>query len=143
MASIRVAIDDMEWTPGSAYKGSAAIYEGKEIFHRKVLSDRRHEGGGLALLAKVSPPPGKLIKIVAVARSDEHVFDLSGGRATKSGKPLAAPGDYTLNPKGQPHSAMIAGENVSLVIYSGEPDEVKSIEVLDIEPVPDRSEAAL
>jgi hypothetical protein len=133
MASIRVDIDNMEWTPGSAYKGSAAVYEGKEIFHRKVLSDRRHEGGGLAVLSKISPPPGKLIKIVAVARSDEHVIDLSGGRATKAGKPVAAPGDYVLNPAGQPHSAMIAEENVSLVIYSGESDEVISIEVLDIE----------
>jgi hypothetical protein len=134
MTSIRVNIDDMEWTPGSAYKGSAAIYEGQEIFHRKVLSDRRQEGGGLALLSKISPPPGKLIKIVAVARSDEHVIDLSGGRATKSGKPVAAPAGYALNPRGQPHSAMIAEENVSLVIYAGEPDDVKSVEIVDIEP---------
>jgi hypothetical protein len=29
---------------------------------------------------------------------------------------------------------MIAQENVSLVIYRGEPDEVKSVEILDIEP---------
>ena len=134
MTSIRVDIDTVEWIPGSAYKGPEAIYEGQEIFHRKVLSDRRHEGGGLALLSRISPPPGKLIKIVAVARSDEHVFDLSGGRATKSGKPVAAPGGYTLNPKGQPHSAMIASETPALVIYAGEPDEVKSVEVLDLEP---------
>src|ERR1700733_3531214 len=120
MPSIRVNIDNLEWTPGSAYKEAAAVYDGKEIYHRKILSDRRHEGGGLALLSKLSPPPGKLIKIVAISRSDEHVVNRSGGPATKSGKPVAAPADYTLNPKGQPHSAMIAEENVSLVIYSGE-----------------------
>jgi hypothetical protein len=135
MPSIRVDVDQIEWIPGSAYKEEAALYEGQEIFYRKVLSDRRAEGGGLALLSKISPPPGKLIKIIAVARSDEHVFDLSGGgRANKAGKPVAAPGGYTLNPKGQPHSAMIAEENISLVIYHGESDEVTSVEVLDIEP---------
>jgi hypothetical protein len=135
MPSIHVDVDNMEWTPGSAYKGPAALFEGREIFYRKILSDRRAEGGGLAVLSKISPPPGRLIKIVAVARSDEHIFDLSGGgHATKAGKPIAAPGSYTLNPKGQPHSAMIAEENISLVIYAGETDEVKSVEIVDIEP---------
>jgi hypothetical protein len=53
----------------------------------------------------------------------------------KSGKPIETPGNsYTLNPTGQPHSAMIATESVALVIYSGETDDVKSVEILDIEP---------
>src|SRR6516162_6627485 len=53
----------------------------------------------------------------------------------QAGKPIEAPGNsYTLNPTGQPHSAMIATENVALVIYSGETDDVKSVEILDIEP---------
>jgi hypothetical protein len=102
----------------------------------KRLSDRRAEGGGVAYLLRARPPAGKLIKIVAVARSDEHVFNLGGGRANKAGKPVAAPGGYALNPEGQPHSAMIASETVSLVVYAGEPDEVKSVEVLDVEPAP-------
>ena len=51
----------------------------------KVLSDRRGEGGGIAWLVKFTPPQGKLIKIVATAMSDEHVFSLQGGRSTKSG----------------------------------------------------------
>src|SRR5215472_1039258 len=37
-------------------------------------------------------------------------------------------------PNGQPHSAMIATENIALVIYSGETDDVKSVEIVDIEP---------
>lgn len=101
MVSIHVDIDNLEWTPGSAKYGAAAIHDGKEIIQSKILSDRRKEGGGLALLSKVSPPPGKLVKIVAVARSDEHVFNLEGGRATKSGQPVRSAADYTLNSEGR------------------------------------------
>ena len=135
MTSIHVDLDGIEWTPGSAYKGPAALYQGKEVFYRKVLSDRRQESGGLAVLSKICPPPGKLVKTVAVARSEEHVFNLCGGRVNKSGKPIEAPGNsYTLNPTGQPHSAMIVTENIALVIYSGETDDVKSVEIVDVEP---------
>src|SRR5207302_9555320 len=97
----------------------------------KILSDRRPEGGGLALLSKISPPPGKLVKIVAIARSDEHVFNLQGGRSTKSGQPVRSATDYTLNSEGQVHSALIGTETLSLVIYRGEPDENISFEVMD------------
>ena len=110
------------------------MYQGKDIVQLKILSDRRSEGGGIAWLAKFSPPPGKLIKIVATALSDEHVFNLEGGRVTKSGQPARSSGGYTLNPKGQPHSALIGTETVSLVIYRGEPDEIASMEVIDVEP---------
>jgi hypothetical protein len=119
----------------AAYKGPAALHQGEEVFYRKVLSDRRQQGGGLAVLSKICPPPGKLVKTVAVARSEEHVFNLRGGRVNKSGKPIEAPGSsYTLNPTGQPHSAMIATENIALLIYSGETDDVKSVEIVDAEP---------
>jgi hypothetical protein len=118
-------------------RGLALSIKGQEVFYRKVLSDRRQEGGGLAVLSKICPPSGKMVKTVAVARSEEHVFNLHGGRVNKSGKPIEAPGNsYTLNPTGQPHSAMIATENVALVIYSGETDDVKSVEVVDIESLP-------
>jgi len=123
-------------TPHPFY-GPAAVYDGKEIIQHKVLSDRRRDGGGIAWLVKASPPSGKVIKIVATARSDEHVFNLQGGRVTKAGQPAHASGGYTLNPKGQPHSAFIATETVSLVIYRGEPDEVISMEVGDLEPAPE------
>src|SRR6202022_363987 len=120
-----------EWTPGIPFYGAAAGYDGKDIVQLKVLSGRRGEGGGIAWLAKFSPPLGKLIKLVAVALSDEHVFNLEGGRATKSGAPARASGGYTLNPTGQPHSAMIATKTVSLIVYSGEPDQIVSMEVID------------
>lgn len=136
MASVHVDIENVEWRPGSAKYGPAALHEGKEIIESKVLSDRRQEGGGLALLSKVSPPPGKLVKIVAIARSDEHVINLEGGRGTKSGQPIRAATDYTLNPEGQVHSVLIAEETLSLVIYRGEPDENMLFEVVDATPAP-------
>jgi hypothetical protein len=131
MASTHVDIENTEWTPGTPFYGPAAIYDGKDIVQLKVLSDRRQEGGGIAWLVKFSPPSGKLIKIVATALSDEHVFNLEGGRVTKGGQPARSAGGYTLNPKGQPHSAFIGAETVSLVIYRGEPDEITSMEVVE------------
>ena len=134
MASIHVDIAATEWTSGVPFYGAHAMHEGKDLVQLKVLTDRRHEGGGISWLARFLPPPGKLIKIVAVALSDEHIFGLEGGRATKSGQPLRKSSSYGLNTKGQPHSAMIATETVSLIIYTGEPDEVRSMEVVDVCP---------
>ena len=134
MASLHVDYATMEWTSGVPFYGPAAVHEGQEVVRLKVLSDRRADGGGIAWLVKFTPPPGKLIKIVATALSDEHIFSLQGGRSTKSGQRAQGAGGYGLNPKGQPHSAMIAAETVALVIYAGEPDEIKSMEIVDIAP---------
>jgi hypothetical protein len=134
MASLHVDYTTMEWTSGVPFYGPAAVHEGQEVVRLKVLSDRRADGGGIAWLVKFTPPPGKLIKIVATALSDEHIFSLQGGRSTKSGQRAQGAGGYGLNPKGQPHSAMIAAETVALVIYAGEPDEIKSMEIVDIAP---------
>jgi hypothetical protein len=136
MATIRTDYDAMPWSPCTEMFGDAALYHGTPIIEAKTLTDRRAEGGGVSYLLRFSPPEGKLIKVVAVAQSDEHIFNLSGGRATKSGQPAAAAGGYSINPKGQPHSAMIASDTTSLVIYTGEPDDVTSVEILDIEPAP-------
>ena len=132
MRSIHVDVGGAEWTSGVPFYGPSASYDGHDIVQLQVLSDRRAEGGGIAWLARFRPPQGKLIKIVATALSDEHVFNLEGGRATKAGARARASSGYTLNPEGQPHSALIAEETVSLVIYRGEPDDVHSLEVVDI-----------
>jgi hypothetical protein len=134
MASMHVDISSVEWTSGVPFYGPDCVYEGKDLVRLRILCDRRHEGGGISWIARFLPPPGKLIKIVAMALSDEHIFGLEGGRATKSGQPVRGGGGYGLNTKGQPHSAMIATETVSLIIYTGEPDEVRSMEVVDISP---------
>jgi hypothetical protein len=132
MASTHVDYDAMDWASAVPFYGPAAIWQGKDVVQLKVLSDRRGDGGGIAWLVKFTPPPGKLIKIVATALSDEHVFNLQGGRSTKSGQPAQRSGGYGLNPKGQPHSAMIAQETMALVIYAGEPDRIDSMEVVDV-----------
>jgi hypothetical protein len=131
MESIHVDANTIAWSPGTSLFGPGAFHEGKAIVQLKTLSDRRNAGGGIAYLMKFAPPEGKVIKIVAVARSEEHSFSLEGGRGTKTGAPLRHPSDYALNPTGKPHSAFIGTESVFLVIYSGEPDEVHSIEVID------------
>src|SRR5262249_42792094 len=99
MASQHVDTGEADWTSGAPFYGPSAVFNGNDIVQLKILSDRRAEGGGIAWLAKFSPPPGRLIKIVATALSDEHVFNLAGGRVTKSGQPARASGGYTLNPK--------------------------------------------
>ena len=132
MASLNVDYAAMDWSEATAFYGSAAVWDGKDIVQLKVLSDRRRDGGGIAWLVRFQPPPGKLIKIVATALSDEHIFSLQGGRSTKSGERAQGSGGYGLNPKGQPHSAMIAEETTALVIYTGEPDEILSMEVVDL-----------
>lgn len=132
MASQRVDYNTMKWASAVPFYGPAAFHDGRDVIQLKVLSDRRAEGGGIAWLVRFTPPPGKLIKIVATALSDEHIFGLQGGRSTKSGTPAQGRGAYGLNPKGQPHSAMIAQETMALVVYAGEPDRIDSLEVVDV-----------
>ena len=52
MPSIHLDLDNLEWRPGSAKYGDVAVHDGKEIIESAILSDRRPEGGGLALLSK-------------------------------------------------------------------------------------------
>lgn len=132
MASLHIDPNTVEWTSAVPFYGPNAVFEGNEIIQLKVLCDRRREGGGITWIARFSPPAGKLIKIVANALSDEHVFNLMGGRSTKAGEPTRASGGYGLNTEGQPHSAMISQETESLIVYTGEPDHVLSLEVCDI-----------
>jgi hypothetical protein len=51
----------------------------------------------------MTPPDGKVMRIVAAALLDEH----------------------------KPHGAFIASESAALVIYTGEPDEIRSIDVIN------------
>jgi hypothetical protein len=132
MSSIRVDVAEAPWVSAVPFYGPNAVYEGRDIIQLKHLSDRRDHGGGIAWIARFSPPAGKVIKIVAVALSEEHSFTLEGGRTTKAGEPVKAGGGYGLNTTGQPHSAMIARDTTTLIVYSGEPDEIRSLEVVDL-----------
>lgn len=134
MKSIMVSTSKTDWISGSDLYGEQSIYKGKELVQLKILSDRREEEGGLAYLVKFNPPVGKLFKIVAVARSDEHTYVLEGGYCNRAGQQLRFPGDYALNPTGRPHSAFVGKETVSLVVYAGAPDEIREFMVIDLKP---------
>ena len=123
----------MEWIAGSKVYGNASLYQGQELTYLKFLSDQRAEGKGHSYLLKLSPPQGKMIKAVANARSDEHIFTLSGGYCDRSGAQRTFPGDYILNPEGHPHGIFCAVETVNLQIYTGEGDEVIEFAVIDLE----------
>jgi hypothetical protein len=79
----------------------------------------------------MTPPGGKVMRIVAAAPLDEHILGLEGCRGIDSGGLLRAHGDYGLNPNGKSHGAFIASESAALVIYTGEPDEIRSIDAID------------
>jgi hypothetical protein len=134
MATLHVDTAALPWSSAVPFFGPGAVHEGTDIIQLKILSDRRAEGGGIAWLVRFAPPAGKLIRITAVARSDEHVVPLEGGQGTKSGEIRRGAGSYALNPKGQPHSAMIPVETISLVIYTGEPDEITALDLIEIAP---------
>lgn len=120
---------NMPWVPASTLFGEKLLVDGKDVIFLKILSDRRTEGGGVAEISRFIPPPGKRIRMNAVAESDEHVYVLEGGHEDGRGKQIRFPGDYMLHPKGLPHSAIMSRETVALVIYTGEPDRVTDFRV--------------
>jgi hypothetical protein len=134
MKAVRSNTPDRPWQRAGYRFGECSAYNGAALVQEKVLSDRRGEGGGIAFLLKFTPPVGKLLKLVATARSDEHVYILEGGYCDKVGRPRRFPGDYGLNANGHTHSAFIGRETVALVVYAGEPDEVHEFAVIDCEP---------
>ena len=86
MPTIRTDYDALPWLPCTEMFGEAAVYRGKPIIEAKTLADRRREGGGISYLLRFSPPAGKLIKVVAIARSDEHIFNLVGRPGEQAGR---------------------------------------------------------
>ncbi len=132
MKAIHVRTNEANWIPASRSLGEDALYEGRELAYLAVLSDRRAEGGGIAYLLKITPPPGKLVRAIAVARSDENVYLLEGGYTNKAGELIHFPGDCLLNPEGHPHGFFTSVETIELVICRGEPDEIREFGVADI-----------
>ncbi len=131
MKAEKIVPTDIRWKPAVEVFGERAIHNGQPLVEHKVLSDRRADGAGVAYLLKFRPPAGKLLKIVATARSDEHVYLLEGGYCNRAGERIAWPGAYGINAEGRPHSAFVAMETVAIVIYRGEPDEVHELAVID------------
>ena len=102
MKGIQARTLGMPREDGSRFYGQRSLYGGRPLVPVKVLGDRRTVGGGIAYLLKLSPPSSKLIKIVVVARSEEHVCILEGGYCNNRGQRLRGPGDYGyFNPPGR------------------------------------------
>jgi hypothetical protein len=100
MKAKKIMAADISWEPAVEVFGERAFFNGQPLVENKVLSDRRADGAGVAYLLKFKPPQGKLIKIVATARSDEHVYLLEGGYCNRRGEPIAASGAYGINAPG-------------------------------------------
>ncbi len=124
LVPVFVTADDLPWIPGSDFLGEVSLSDGRETVYMKTLSDRREHGEGVARIIRFCPPPGLLITVLAIARSDEHILILTGGHCDKTGRPRQAPGDYMLHPRGHRHGAMLAQETTAFVVYTGEPDEL-------------------
>ena len=133
-AAIFIRTSEISWIPASSIYGESVLYEGKEIVFVKQLTNRLEKGKGVAYLIKFVPPEGKMIRTVAVARSDEHVYILEGGHCFRNGERRLFPGDYVLNPEGHPHAALVNIETTALVICTGATDEVKEITVIEPKP---------
>ena len=133
MKAEKLAVNNIEWQPAMEVFGARIFYDGRAVVENKVLSDRRSDGAGVAYLVKFKPPKGKILKVVATARSDEHVYLLEGAYCNRAGDAIAGPGTYSINPAGRPHSAFVAIDTTALVVYRGEPDEIQELEV--VEPV--------
>ena len=129
--AVFIRTPDIDWTPASSIYGESVLHNGKEIVFVKQLTKRLENGKGVAYLIKFLPPEGKMIRTVAVARSDEHVYILEGGHCFRNGERRFSPGDYILNPEGHPQAALVNIETVALVICTGATDEVKEITVIE------------
>jgi hypothetical protein len=131
MKAGKIIADGIEWKPATDVFGERVFHGGQMLVENKVLSDRRSDGGGIAYLVKFIPPDGKLLKVIATARSDEHVYLLEGAYCNRAGAEIAAPGAYGINASGRHHSAFVGTRTVALVIYRGAPDEVHELEIVD------------
>jgi len=130
MNAINVRTPDADWRPASRMFPAGGDDPALSALRIKILSDRRAEGGGIAYLLRITPP-GKIIKTIAIARSDEHVYVLEGGYRNKAGAIIHPPGDYILNPAGHPHGVFVGIETATLVICRSEPDEVRELALID------------
>ncbi len=128
----KIATEKIDWQVFAGPGGLLAEHDGAPFAYIKELSDRRKDGGGYAYLLRLVPPTGCMVRIIAIARSDEHVFLLEGGYCNKAGELIAAPGAFGLNVKGSPHSAFCAVETVGYVVCTGDPDEIRGLDVVPI-----------
>ena len=76
---IKINPDDMPWEPASSIMPQIPPPSEDHGMWVKVLRRPSDGGGCWCYLMRVVPEPGKAIRVVARAESDEEVFFLSGG----------------------------------------------------------------
>lgn len=113
MARIKLHLDELSWEPADTvwpdYRLGgirATDPEGSGIFV-KVLRRPSDGGGCWCALLRFAPPPGRAIRLTAVAASDEEVLVLPGGPGTPD---AAAIGPFTCNPEGLRHGNTFTAE---------------------------------
>jgi hypothetical protein len=79
MQSINFDTEGMDWMPGTPLFGPGAVRQGHDLVRIKTLSERRAEGEGVAYIFRFTPPAGQVIRVIAVARSDEHQLQMQTG----------------------------------------------------------------
>ena len=121
----RIATNDLEWTPAhEVMPGFQGLDDTAAGVFVKVLRRPDDGGGCWHWLIRFVPPPGRAIRVTAVAESDEETFYF-----TKGG--LECEGVYGCNPAGLRHGVTLTEETVALVHYHGEPDRIVRAEVVD------------
>jgi len=103
MKAEKIVPADIVWKPAADVFGERVFRDGQTLVDNGVLSDRRADGAGVAYLVKFKPPNGKLLKVIATARSDEHVYLLEGAYCTRAGETIATPGASGLHASGRRH----------------------------------------
>jgi len=107
--------------PGNSFYGRRLLLRGKDIVQLKILSDRRHEGGG-CLASQVPPPPVQADKIVVPrAFGMSTSLTLQGGKLGNEGlSTRALRRRYTLKTKGKRTCALIGAKRWVSSLYRGE-----------------------
>lgn len=137
MTRIKLDTNELDWQPAHevwpSYRIDGLQDESRHGVFLKVLRRPSDGGGCWCALLRFSPPPGKAIRVKAIAASDEEVFILSDG----SGQ--ARPGAFSCNPKGLRHGNTFAGDTIAYVHYHGDPDEILGIQLIELSQAGDES----
>ncbi len=126
----------MEWEPYSKYMTGAPpndqitgapAWDGKFGCWVKVLSPMGADNG-MTVLSWLNPPEGFAFLLKAVTKSYELTYRLAGGHINPQGKRTLGPGSYWYREAGLPHGGLFRQASIAWVHYSGEPDEIVSLE---------------
>ena len=138
---IKINPDELEWEGAHGIMPHLPEPDGDYGMWVKILRRPHADGGCWCYLLRVVPEPGKAIRLVARAASDEEVYFLSGGFSDRSGTLKQFSPMYVCNPEGLVHGGIIREETTQFVHFHGGLDIPMEYEVLDLKDVPAGAEA--